>query len=295
MRMVSLTPSASPVHARSTAPTAQKTQQTLAAEYPVSLRKMRWPTRMAAPGTRPRSSLRLAASSRMRGDNSSSIKRRHAFKRWSAALALVVRMSRHANAIAIAATVVMAATRVCAENRALFEIAFDTDSDGRMDRAVLVAPERAGFLLSNNEGLMLGSGERVDLYIYLGAGHEKIDPLRAPTVVKTDILGERNNLIFPLEARKGSLVIKTAYSLFSNFSEETITIVHRNGEFLIGGLTYSYEMKDGEQGDCDINFLSGKGVASKGLDGKKRPVRERLAPVKLSAWSEKMYPKACRP
>lgn len=205
-------------------------------------------------------------------------------------------MSRYANAIAIAATVVMmTATRVCAENKALFEIAFDIDNDRRMDRAALVAPERAGFHLSNNEGFMLGSGERVDLYIYLGAGDDKLDPSRKPTFVKTGILGERNNQIFPLEARKGSLIIKTAYSLFSNFSEETLTIVRRNGEILVGGLTYGYEMKDGEQGDCDINFLSGKGVASKGLHGKKRPVRERLAPVKLSAWSEKMYPKACRP
>ncbi|MGZ5853840.1 MAG: hypothetical protein ACXWJ0_06830 [Xanthobacteraceae bacterium] len=183
---------------------------------------------------------------------------------------------------------------------ALFELALDIDNDGKMDRAVLVSEigtnSTGGRFSAEKDRFMLGRDERADLYIYLGTGDEPLDLSRKPDFIKQAVATrERNNQIYPLEKNdKGSLVVKTAFNLFSNWMPETLTIVHRDGEFIVAGLIYSYERKDGAQGGCDINFLTGSGVVTKGLDGKPKPVREKLAPVKLADWSEKKYPKACR-
>lgn len=183
---------------------------------------------------------------------------------------------------------------------ALFEIALDIDNDGKIDRAVLVseimASAATGGFSSGKDWYMLERNERADLYIYLGTGDAPLDLTRKPDFIKQAIATrERNNQVFPLEKNdKGSLVVKSAFNLFSNNADETLTIVHRDGEFLVAGLTYSYEWKDGTQGGCDINFLAGNGVVTKGVNGKPKPVKEKLSTVKLADWSEKKYPKACR-
>ena len=45
-------------------------------------------------------------------------------------------------------------------------------------------------------------------------------------------------------------------------------------------------------GGCDIDFLSGKGVASDGLDEGK-PLQEKFSPVRLADWSDDKRPAAC--
>ena len=178
----------------------------------------------------------------------------------------------------------------------LYEIALDIDRDGKPDRAALVAREGEGFYSAARDWFMLGPGEQADLYVYLGVGDAPVDLARAPSLIKPGIANaERNNQIFPLEASdKGSLKVKTAYNLFSNYAEETLTVVQRNGAFVVGGLTASFEWKSGEQGSCDINYLSGKATAATGADGKPRALRGTFKPVNLSDWSQKDYPKACR-
>jgi hypothetical protein len=191
---------------------------------------------------------------------------------------------------------VAAASPACAETRrALFEIALDIDRDGKLDRAVLVAGEGTGFHSPGKDWLMIGSAARVDLYIYLGAGGAPLDLSRKPSFLKPGIvLGERQNQLFPLEARDGSLIVKTAYNLHSNWAPERLTIAHRKGKFFVAGFSRSVDMKNGEQGSCELDFLAGKGVVSKGVDGKPRSLRPRLEPVKLAAWATRSIPKACR-
>ena len=192
-----------------------------------------------------------------------------------------------------AATLAPAVRAETPPTKPLFELTLDLDNDGTMDRVVLVGPRDAG--TANKGWSVIGQDDRVDLYIYLGAGDAPLDLSRPPTFRKDGIaIGERRNQILPLErSGKGSLLVKTGYSLFSNYADETLTIVYRNGEFLVAGLSYDFELKSGEQGQCDINFLTGKGVASKGPHGKMKPIPGHFTPVKLADWSPKSYPKAC--
>jgi hypothetical protein len=203
-------------------------------------------------------------------------------------------MKRALFAVVVAA-VVVAASPARAETKALFEITLDIDHDGKMDRAVLVVSASTGSYSSNKDWFMIDAAGRADLYIYLDVGDALLDLSRKPTFFKRGIVaGERQNQIFPLEARNGSLVVKTAYNLHSNWAPETLTIVHRKGEFLVAGFSRSTDMRNGEQGRCEINFLTGKGVVSKGVDGKARPLRQHFRPVKLAAWSTQTAPQACR-
>jgi hypothetical protein len=197
-------------------------------------------------------------------------------------------------ATAIIATIgaVAAPARAETAGKALFEITLDIDRDGKPDRAVLVTAE--GVHSGDKDWLMIGRDQRVDLHIYLGGGDAPLDLSREPTFIKRGLVtGERQNQVFPLETTRGSLIVKTAYNLHSNWVPETLTIAHRKGEFLVAGWRRDYEMKDGAQGGCEINFLSGTGTVSKGLDGRKRPLRGRFTPVKLGAWTEARYLKLC--
>ena len=73
----------------------------------------------------------------------------------------------------------------------------------------------------------------------------------------------------------GALVVTSCFGCGANKSwAETLTIVHRAGEFLVAGYARDWDwnshMADGSVetilGSCEIDFLSGKGVASDGLD-----------------------------
>jgi hypothetical protein len=198
--------------------------------------------------------------------------------------------------VAVVAVLGAGATPTQAEPRlkTLFEIAVDIDNDGKDDRAALVALEGTGFSFTEKDWIKIGREEHADLYIYLGAGDAPLDLSRQPSFLKRDIVvGERQNQIFPLESQKGSLVVKTAYNLFSNWMPETLTIVSRKGDFLVTGFSRSYDLKSGEQGECEINFLTGRAVASKGVDGKKKAVKGTFRPVRLAEWSAEPYVKAC--
>ena len=203
------------------------------------------------------------------------------------------RNARRAIRAAVAAIALAAASPAHA-GKALFEIALDVDRDGKTDRAVLVGREGIGFYAPDRDWFMFGADERAALYIYLGAGDAPLDLSRKPSFIRDIVRGERQNQIFPLQVRNGSLIVKTAYNLYSNWAQETLTIVHRGGEFLVAGFSRDYDMKSGEQGSCDVNFLTGRGVVSEGVGGKERRLKQRFKPVKLAAWSARSIPKACR-
>jgi hypothetical protein len=177
-----------------------------------------------------------------------------------------------------------------AENKpgleALSEVMLDIDRDGKLDRAVLVGDPESGSL---------------DLYIYLAADDEKLDLSRRPNFLKKGIT-ERSIIDRGLASNgKGSLTVMYCYGCGANKSwNETLTIVYRRGEFLVAGYTRDWDWNshtsDGNVetiiGDCDINFLTGKGVASQSLDEGK-PLKEKFMPVKLGDWSAEKRPKAC--
>jgi hypothetical protein len=169
-----------------------------------------------------------------------------------------------------------------AENGPAFELKLDIDQDGKMDRAVV----------------MQELGGPADLYIYLAAGEEKLDPSRRPDFVRKGLTEDR---VIDLESKgKGSLVITSCFGCgASKSTEDTLTIVYRQGQFLVGGYSRSWDWNqqtsDGVEttlGGCDINYLTGKGTVSKDLeDGK--PIKGRFKPVPLKDWSTDRRPKAC--
>ncbi|WP_133254707.1 hypothetical protein [Mesorhizobium delmotii] len=164
------------------------------------------------------------------------------------------------------------------------EVALDIDDDGQMDRAVMVQDPDSG---------------QADLYIYLAAGDEKLDPSRKPAFIKKALTEGR---VLELESKgKGSLSVTSCFGCGANKSwAETLTIVHRRGKLRVAGYSrywdWNVQTSDGDVettlGSCDINFLTGKGVASQGLDDG-QPIKGEFKPVALADWSYEGRPRPC--
>ena len=155
----------------------------------------------------------------------------------------------------------------------LAEITLDIDHDGKLDRAVMVQDPASIY---------------ADLYIYLGAGAEPLDLSRRPSFVKKNLT---TDAVFGLASNgKGSLIVKYGH-MGSNQYETRLTIVDRDGEFLVAGFAQDWDMRAGI-GSCDINFLTGKGVASQGL-AKSKAIRGKFTAIKLADWSADHRPQAC--
>jgi hypothetical protein len=182
-------------------------------------------------------------------------------------------------ALYCAAALAMASVGAGAEETASsgdgYAAVLDIDRDGRMDRAVLVRHP---------------SGAAADLLIYLGAGSEALDLSREADIRKDDLA---HGHVMRLETNaKGSLMVHYGCGGCSNDYETVLTIVYRGRDFLVAGFSYSWETREGGVGGCDINFLTGKGVRSRGL-ARARPIRARFMPVKLADWSGDKEPKVC--
>jgi len=153
---------------------------------------------------------------------------------------------------------------------------------GDADRAVLVENGDAG----------------ADLYIFLAPPGPLDDagkraPPAKPVLLKTNaawngqLWGTRPTLEV---SGKGSLLIKSENTgIGRSHWEQTLTVVYRNKEFVVAGLTYAaYDTLDPKaNGSCDLNFLSGKGKRN----GK--PVDLKTAAPKLADWSNDKLPKEC--
>lgn len=156
------------------------------------------------------------------------------------------------------------------------EIALDIDNDGKMDRAVLT--RRPG-------------SDGADLRIYLAVGDGKVEPSRPSDFLKQELA--HGTVVYLASKSNGSLIVKYGCGGCSNDYLTTLTIVHRGGEFLVAGLTYDWDTRNEGIGGCDINFLTGKGVTSRGLEGKSKPIRAKFRAVKLADWSDEKRPKVC--
>jgi hypothetical protein len=153
------------------------------------------------------------------------------------------------------------------------EATLDIDHDGKMDRAVMVGD---------------------DLYIYLSASDENLGSSREPSFLKKDLATARVLAVESKPGRRPALVIKYGCGGCSNDFGTTLTIVYRGGQFIVAGVTYDWDTRGGI-GSCDVNFLTGKGVATQGLGADKRTWRleGRFTPVKLADWSQDKRPRAC--
>jgi hypothetical protein len=174
---------------------------------------------------------------------------------------------------------------VRAQDEPPFEVTLDIDNDGQIDRAMIT---------TNPED------ESADLSLYLAAGEGKLDPARKPDFVKKALTEDR---VLALEEKgKGSLVVTSCFGCGANKSwEATLTIVYSGGKFLVAGYSrdwdWNVQKADGTVettlGGCDINFLTGKGIASKDLDDGK-PVAGKFRPIALADWSDDSRPEPCK-
>lgn len=161
--------------------------------------------------------------------------------------------------------------------RVLSAVTLSFGLNGETDRAVLVDNDDA----------------TADLYIFLN-----LDPAKSKGDIKPALLkknaassgslwGSRPSLDI---SGKGSLLIKSANEAIGRDRwSQTLTIVYRNKEFVVAGLTR--ETRDtldlNAGGSCDLNFLSGKGKRN----GK--PVEVSSRPIRLADWSDEDMPKEC--
>lgn len=73
---------------------------------------------------------------------------------------------------------------------------------------------------------------------------------------------------------------------------ETLTVVYRDGAFRIGGYTYSwYDTISNEDGQCDINLLTGRGELSR--NGAAQAVEVARGAPALADWGEDSAPAVC--
>ena len=161
----------------------------------------------------------------------------------------------------------------------LHEITLDIDQDGKRDRAVLTRND--------------DESSYVDLTIYLGDDTDKPDLSRQLSIVKRHLASGH---VYQLASNgNGSQRVEVRCGGCSNDYDTAFSIVYRAGDFLIGGLSRSWELRVGSIGSCDVNYLTGKAVASKGLPRRNKVVRTVFGPIKLADWSEQKTPRACRP
>lgn len=137
------------------------------------------------------------------------------------------------------------------------------NGDGATDRALLVEGE-----------------EDVDLLIYLSGDDALELAIHRPGLVWQ---GQLAGTLPMLElSDSGALrVISQNSSIGRNRWREVLTILYREGVFIVGG--YTYEAVDTLEPDsashCDINLFNGRGI----VDGK--PVRVAARTRRVSQWS----------
>jgi hypothetical protein len=161
--------------------------------------------------------------------------------------------------------------------RVLSAVTLSLQESGSTDRAVLVDNQDAG----------------ADLYVYFAVDDAKPDAPIKPALVKKNaawsgiMWGTRPSLQV---SDKGSLLIKSAnYGIGRSRWDQTLTVVYRNKELVVAGLTYlSFDTLDPKVGgSCDLNFLTGKGLRDS------KPVETKFPVTKLADWSDEKLPREC--
>jgi len=191
------------------------------------------------------------------------------------------------------------------KSEVLYQTSLDIDRDGRPDKAalVLVGPGRTDFHELTRDRYRLGADERIDLHIYLGKRGENAELNEWPDFVKQQIADpERVPWIEPLEvSQSGSLLISAAHQWGASHDwTEIMTVAYRNGEPVVAGFTMGWSwnsLLDDDtfetlEGECDVNFLTGKGTLAKAPSTPK-PIKGVFKAVRLADWTSAKIPRAC--
>ncbi len=154
-------------------------------------------------------------------------------------------------------------------------VKLDMDKDGKLDWATLTG----------------SGGGTVDLRIFMAVLDETPDLSRAPDIIKKDIAGASFNWL--VSKGDGSLIVKSGCGGCSNDTVTALTIVHRGGEFLMAGYALFWDTRTAI-GSCEVNFLTGEGFVTKGLDSEvTKRFKPKFGQVKLADWSQELIPKEC--
>jgi hypothetical protein len=160
----------------------------------------------------------------------------------------------------------------------LSAVTLDFTGNGQQERAVLVQNKDDG----------------ADLYIYLSKDEPTSESVLALAEMKKGVVFSGNmwGELPSLDVNgKGSLLIKSGNEAIGRGRWiQTLTVVYRNKEFLIGGIAYTArDTLDPKSGaTCDLSLLSGKGLRN----GK--PIEVKLTPIRLADWSDEKLPRKCQ-
>jgi hypothetical protein len=162
---------------------------------------------------------------------------------------------------------------------------------------VLVGPGRKDFGELTKERYMLDQGERVDLFIYLNVGDGPIDLTKVPTLRKDNLIGV-DDLFFvmPLAVNaRGSLRVVSSNGFGNTLNTtETLTIVHRDGRFVVAGFASDfYNSRDDSSIHCSINYLNGTSV-SRSDSSKDKVTPHKLKAKSLSDWRNEDTGELCK-
>lgn len=163
----------------------------------------------------------------------------------------------------------------------------DFNKDGKQDLALLIRGDGdmdLRFFLRDKGGFFLKPA---------GAALDKVWGTAQPD----GIVGQEPQLF---AMPNGSLQVTTKNEgIGRDRWQQTLTLAYRNTDFIVAGFTYSYHdtLDEANNGDCDLNVLTGKGVANvpDGNGGQKKiavAVAPRFIPFK--DWPDDGGMKACR-
>lgn len=160
-------------------------------------------------------------------------------------------------------------------------------------RASDVLSAISSFLDTQDYRAVLVQGDQnADLYIFTGRYTEPQQVVYAKDIAITGIGGVDAHLTL---SPSGALqLISENIAIGRHRWQQTLTIVYRNDQFMVGGYTYSYydtlavdDNGDVKTGKCDVNLLTGRGI----IDD--RPFRTELKALPVQDWSIEISPPEC--
>ncbi|MGR6431226.1 hypothetical protein ACU5AY_09940 [Rhizobium sp. PAMB 3174] len=182
----------------------------------------------------------------------------------------------------------IAATPAAAADRIVDAVVGDWNKDGASDLAVL-------FVSSADGAEESGTGE-IGISIYLRNAER--DLLMPAAIVPDKVWGNApagDDGIYGQEpsikaTAAGSITVTTHNDAVGRDRwHQVLTLAYRDGSFVVAGYSYEYyDTLDTERnGSCDLNLLSGKGVA----DGK--PMTMEAKRITLQDWQDETGLKVC--
>ncbi len=155
----------------------------------------------------------------------------------------------------------------------------DWNKDGQKDRAVLVgSPEPSS----------------ADLYIYLGTPKGFEETVFVSQFASSGSMWGQLPSLAVNDA--GSLLVHSLnIGMGRNRWEQVVTIAYRDDSFVLAGFGFQYHdsIDPDDNGSCDLNILTGRGVFS--VNSGPEQTRDHLSidVMPITAWNMDMFPEEC--